>query len=146
MPATGNRHGMCTIPAELKIMKLIIAIFTAFIATVATAQTIPGKMIGKWEAVGSDNQGIGLEIRDSSEIYVVYGIEKKKVSAYRADFSVAPGWFDFTIKDSQNVVRLKSLLTFVNDDLMQWQLFDGPTRPEHFTDKEGEMVYLRRKK
>jgi hypothetical protein len=127
-------------------MKILFVIVASFLATAAIGQKIPSKLIGKWEAVDSDNQGIGLEIKDSTEIYVVYGEEKKRVTSFKADFSRTPAFFDFSVKDSSEVIQLKSLINLVNDDLVQWQLFDGPSRPDMFTEKQGEMVYMRRKK
>lgn len=127
-------------------MKLLFIITTILLSTTVIAQPIPGKLIGKWEAVGSDNQGIGLEIKDSTEIYLVYGQEKKRVASFKADFSRTPAWFDFSVKDSNDEIQLKSILVFVNDDLVQWQLFDSAKRPDRFTESEGEMVYMRRKK
>ncbi len=132
--------------AEPPNMKAILTLFTLFFFTALQAQRINSKLIGKWEAVGSDNAGVGLEVIDSSQIYVVYGTEKKKLVSFKADFSKSPAGFDFMVKDSSELIPLKSLVHFVNDDLIQWQLFDSATRPDHFTDKSGEMVYLRRKK
>jgi hypothetical protein len=79
-------------------------------------------------------------------MYIVYGAEKKRIAGYKADFSKSPAWFDFMVKDSSEVYHLKSLMQFINDDLIQWQLFDGTDRPDHFTEKEGEILYLRRKR
>jgi hypothetical protein len=41
---------------------------------------------------------------------------------------------------------MKSLISFVNDDLIQWQVFGDEVRPAHFKQDVGEMMYLRRKK
>lgn len=127
-------------------MKVIFTIAAMLMLSLAQGQGKMSKLVGKWEAVGADNQGVGLEVVDSAEMYIVYGTEKKKISSYKADFSGSPGWFDFLIKDGEQMVHLKSLVNFVNDDLVQWQLFDNGTRPDHFTDKEGEILYLRRKR
>src|SRR5687767_3038069 len=127
-------------------MKILFLIAATFLATSVLGQPLPGKLIGKWEVVDSENRGMGLEIKDSTEIYIVYGEEKKRVSSFKADFSRSPAWFDFTVKDSTDVIQLKTLINLVNDDLVQWQLFDGPTRPDRFTEKEGEIVYMRRKR
>jgi hypothetical protein len=127
-------------------MKFLLTVAAVLMLTSVHAQGKLGKLVGRWEAVDSENQGIGLEVKDSSEIYIVYGSEKKRISVYKADFSKNPAWFDFTIKDSGQLVHLKTLINFVNDDLVQWQLFEGENRPEHFTEKEGEILYLRRKR
>ena len=104
------------------------------------------QLIGKWEAVDSENQKGGLEVVDSSTIYLVFGTEKKRIASYKADFTKSPVWFDFVIKDESNTLQLKSLILFVNDDLIQWQVSEGDIRPANFSQTNGEMMYLRRKK
>lgn len=103
-------------------------------------------LVGKWEAVDSENQSGGLEIIDSVQIFLVYGTERKTVGSCKFDFAKSPCWFDFSLKDSTGTQNLKSILLFVNDDLIQWQVFDGDMRPANFSSSQGEMVYLRRKK
>jgi hypothetical protein len=103
-------------------------------------------LVGVWEAVDSENQSGGLEIIDSQKIYLVYGKERKPVASCQFNFAQSPSWFDFSIKDSTGSMNLKSLMLFVNDDLIQWQVFDGDVRPAHFSEGAGQMVYLRRKK
>lgn len=104
------------------------------------------QLVGSWEAVDSENQSGGLEIVDSQRIFLVYGKERKPIASCKFDFSKSPCWFDFTLKDSTNTMAMKSILLFVNDDLIQWQVFDGDARPAHFTEGSGQMVYLRRKR
>jgi hypothetical protein len=103
-------------------------------------------LVGVWEAVDSENQSGGLEFIDSVKIYLVYGKERKPVSSCTFDFTKSPSWFDFTVADSSGLMKLKSLLLFVNEDLIQWQVFDGEARPAYFTEDKGQMVYLRRKR
>lgn len=104
------------------------------------------QLIGKWEAVSTQNEGGGLEVVDSMKVFLVYHNEKKPIHSFKADFSKTPGWFDFTIKDSLETISLKSLILFVNDELIQWQVFDGDARPAQFASDKGEILYLRRKK
>ena len=99
-------------------------------------------LVGYWKS----GDGGAIEVIDSSKIFIVYGDEKKKIASYQADFSKDPCWFDFDIKDSSQNLSLKSLLLFVNDDLLQWQVFDDGIRPSNFNSQSGDIVYLRRKK
>jgi hypothetical protein len=99
-------------------------------------------LIGRWES----EDGGGIEMMDSAHIFMVYGNEKKPISSYKADFSHAPAWFDFSIIDSGQTITMKSLMQFVNNDEVKWQVFDDGTRPANFTIGKGEIVYLRRKK
>ena len=123
-----------------------VLLFYTLILSAALAQSRSIQhLIGKWEAVDSENSSGGMEVIDSNKINLVYGQEKKAISSFKIDFSKSPAPFDFTIKDSTETKNLKSLLQFVNDDLIQWQVFESDIRPAHFTQSGGQMVYLRRK-
>jgi hypothetical protein len=95
---------------------------------------------GSWR----NSSGAGLDIVDSNTIYIVYGTQKKLVTRSRADFSKSPVWLDLAVKDSSHLVTLKSLLLFVNEDLIQWQVFDSETRPAYFSTDKGDMLFLKR--
>jgi hypothetical protein len=74
----------------------------------------------------------------------VYGTQRKLVTRSRADFSKSPVWLDLAVKDSTHTTTLKSLLLFVNEDLIQWQVFDSETRPAYFSTSRGDMLFLKR--
>lgn len=48
-------------------MKILFLIAASFVAATVAGQPLPGKLIGKWEVVDSENRGMGLEIKDSTE-------------------------------------------------------------------------------
>lgn len=95
---------------------------------------------GSWR----NSNGAGLDIVDSNTIYLVYGEQKKQVSKSRVDFSKSPVWFDLAVQDSSNLIKMKSLLLFVNDNLLQWQVFESETRPAYFSSGKGDMLFLKR--
>ena len=103
-------------------------------------------LVGIWETITSGAEGGGLEVKDSTELFLVYGGQKKKIVHYKADFNKTPARFDFTVQDSTQNLSLKSLLQFVNNDLIKWQVFEGDVPPMHFASNDGEILYLRRKK
>lgn len=84
------------------------------------AQRSIQQLVGTWVAVDAKNENAGLEIADTSHIFLVYGAEKKSVAAFRFDFTKSPAWFDFTLRENGESLKVKSLLTFVSDDLIQW--------------------------
>lgn len=128
-----------------KVMLVFIGLFL-YIATMAQERSIQA-LVGLWEAVSSVNEGGGLEVKDSVQLYLVFGDQKKKIMSYKVDFSQSPARFDFTVQqDSTNTLSLKSLLQFVNSDLIKWQVFEDDQVPMHFASNGGEIVYLRRKK
>jgi hypothetical protein len=98
-------------------------------------------LVGYW----ASSEGAGIEVIDSTKIFLVYGIDKKSIVSYTTDFTKTPCWFDFTIKDSTQTITIKSLMLFVNEDLVQWQIFED-VRPDNFSKENGTMVYLKRKK
>ena len=108
------------------------------------AQNISIKnLVGKWET----SDGAGLEVIDSSRIFVTYGEERKSILSYKADFSKSPCWFDFVVRDTaQNLSTMKSLLLLQGNDVLKWEVFEDGDRPSDFTKDKGEIVILRRKK
>lgn len=100
-------------------------------------------LIGKWQSV----DGAGLEVIDSSRIFITYGKERKPILTYTTDFSKTPYWFDFVVKDSaQQLSAMKSLLLLQDNDVLKWEVFEDGDRPLDFTADKGDIVILRRKK
>lgn len=99
-------------------------------------------LVGYWES----NEGGALEARDSSKLFLLYQGEKKPIISFTADFSKSPCWFDFVIKEQDSAVTIKSLLFFVDNNLLQWQVFEDGNRPVNFSSERGDIVYLKRKK
>jgi hypothetical protein len=129
-------------------MKRILIVFTTIFALVfsVNAQKKFQNMIGTWEIAGEQNSGGTLEIIDSSTIILKYMGEEKKLKGCKLDFSKNPFWFDFSAEDTASVMNVKSIVEFVNDDMLKWQLFVDEGRSDHFTSTKGELLYLRRAK
>ena len=124
--------------------KILMGLFVVFVGLSASSQKLSIKnLVGRWET----SDGAGLEIIDSSRIFVTYGNERKPILTYEADFSKSPYWFDFVVKDSaQQVSKMKSLLLLEGNDVLKWQVFEDGNRPSDFVTDRGDMVVLRRKK
>jgi hypothetical protein len=130
----------------MRILILFVLLTSAFSTTGLAQGRSMKDLIGRWEVVDSENSSAGLEVINDNQIFLTYGSDKKPVHSYKADFQKSPAWFDFTIRDSTSEMTIRSLIQFINDDLIQWQLFDSDIRPAHFTQTGGEIVYLRRKR
>jgi hypothetical protein len=124
--------------------KVWISLLVSLFSLSAFSQNLSIKsLIGKWET----SDGAGLEIIDSSRIFVTYGNDRKPILSYKADFSKSPCWFDFVVKDTaQKLSTMKSLLLLQSNDVLKWQVFDDDDRPADFTADRGDIVILRRKK
>ncbi len=122
--------------------KLFILFLSVFIlGGTSYAQLNLAQLAGRWEST----DGSGLEIVDSTRIFLFYGKDKKAVSKFQADLSKTPCWLDLTVEDSGSIHSLKTIFLLVNQNLIQWQVFDE-ARPENFSSDKGEMIYLRRKR
>ncbi len=119
---------------------LILSLSVLMLSETANSQLNFSQLAGRWESA----EGSGLEIVDSTSIFLFYG-KDKKAAKFQADLSRNPCWLDLTIEDSSNVHSLKTIFLLVNPNLIQWQVFDD-ARPENFTADKGEMIYLRRKR
>ncbi|HWI89738.1 MAG TPA: hypothetical protein VNT20_00630 [Flavisolibacter sp.] len=124
--------------------KVWISLLVSLFSLSAFSQNLSIKsLIGKWET----SDGAGLEIIDSSRIFVTYGNDRKPILSYKADFSKSPCWFDFVVKDTaQKLSTMKSLLLLQSNDVLKWQVFDDDDRPADFTADRGDIIILRRKK
>ena len=112
-----------------------------FGANLSAQNTSIKTLAGKWETT----DGAGLEIIDSSKIFVTYGNERRSIISYKADFSKSPCWFDFVVKDTaQQLSTIKSLL-LLDKDVLKWQVFEDGDRPTNFAADKGDIVILRRK-
>ena len=101
-------------------------------------------LIGRWEIVGTKEDGGRLEILDSSTIVITYGGEKKALSGFQMDFTKSPIWFDFFVRDSSATMTVKSIMEVISDDLIKWQVFMNEERMNYFTSEKGELFYLKR--
>ena len=120
----------------------VVLILALFFFMEAGAQKHSFKnLVGRWES----SDGAGIEVVDSTNIFLLYNGDKKQIHSYELNFSKTPCWFDFTIRDSAENHMMKSLLLFVNDELLQWQIFEDE-RPANFSADKGTMVYLKKKK
>lgn len=125
-----------------KAIVVLVLCFSMMMAVRAQKMYSFDNLKGSWR----NSHGAGLDIVDSNTIYIVYGEQKKLVTRSKADFSKTPAWFDLAVKENSHLTTLKSLLLFVNDDLLQWQVFDSDTRPAYFSMNKGDMLFLKRVK
>jgi hypothetical protein len=125
-------------------MKKLIVALALFLSMGIVAEAQKSYSFDNLKGSWRNRNGAGLDIVDSSTIYIVYGTQRKLVTRSRADFSKSPVWLDLAVKDSTHTTTLKSLLLFVNEDLIQWQVFDSETRPAYFSTSRGDMLFLKR--
>jgi hypothetical protein len=103
-------------------------------------------MIGMWEIIGEQDAGGSLHVVDSSRILIRFMDEEKTILRYNIDFTKAPYKFNFSCRDTASVSNFYSLLEFVGDDTLKWQIFADGERPDHFTTRTGDLFYLKRSK
>lgn len=125
-------------------MKKLIVALVLFVSVIGVANAQKKYSFENLKGSWRNSNGAGLDIVDSNTIYIVHGAQKKLVTRSRADFSRTPVWLDLAVKDSSKMTTLKSLLLFVNEDLIQWQVFDSETRPAYFSTDRGDMLFLKR--
>lgn len=97
-------------------------------------------LVGTWR----NRVGAGLDIEDSNTVYVVRGERRKLATATFSDVRKNPVTFNLTVRDSSKVTTLKGLLMLVNDDTLQWQVFDTETKPASFSYSKGDLLFLKR--
>jgi hypothetical protein len=129
---------------EIVVMKkaIYLLMVTVCVQLSASAQKYSFKdIVGSWR----NREGVGLEVVDSSKVYVVHGEQKKQLLNYNIDFTSNPATFNFVVKDSTGTARFKSMLLFVNDNLIQWQVFNNDgTQPVKYSKDYSEVIILRK--
>jgi hypothetical protein len=56
-------------------------------------------------------------------------------------------WLDITIRGTNKTATLKSLIEFVDDDHLKWQIFFEEKRPNNFVKETSDnTIILKRKK
>jgi hypothetical protein len=123
-----------------KIYNILVLLFACSFTAAAQADRFQ-QLVGKWES----DDGAGIEVIDSTKIFLTYQGEKKRIVSFKADFSKTPSWFDFVVADSAQRQEVKSLIQFIGPDTMQWQVFES-TRSANFDPNSGEILRLHRKK
>lgn len=142
-------HRVCTMKTfvVLKIVIMKKIFYSLAVALLVVGSAVAQDMtLQKLQGTWLRTDGVGLEVLDSTTVYIVYGAEKKEVLSYKADFTKSPAWFDFTVKHGDTTLRIKSLIFLIDDDILKWQVFEGDKRPVYFSSSRGEMVYLKRMK
>lgn len=97
-------------------------------------------LVGTWR----NRTGAGLDVVDSNTIYIVHGGQRKLAKASLSDFTKNPISFNLAVAGDSRVMTLKSLLLFLNDKTLQWQVFDTETKPVNFRYNKGDMLYLKK--
>lgn len=125
-------------------MKKMITVLSLFAALNGWAQTKEEHKIQDLVGTWRNSSGAGLDIEDSNTVYIVRGDQRKRAFATVSDIQKNPVSFNLTVKDSSKVITLKGLLLIVNDDMLQWQVFDSETKPASFSYSKGDMIFLKR--
>ncbi len=97
-------------------------------------------LAGSWR----NANGAGLDVVDSNTFYIVNGGQRRLASARLSDFTKNPVSLNLAVKDSSRTITFKSLLLFVNETMLQWQVFDTYTKPVSFRYDKGDMLFLRK--
>lgn len=126
----------------MRYMKNILLTLAMMVSLFASAQKYSfNDLVGNWR----NKQGAGLEIVDSSKLFVVYGDQKKQLINYAIDFSTNPAKFNFVVKESSGIMNVKSTLYFIEENVIQWQVQDPDTKPVGYsTTQKKETVTLRK--
>lgn len=125
------------------VMKKMMVVLSLFVSVIAFSQSEKygfKNLVGSWR----NSSGVGLDVIDSNTVYIVRGEHKILGSTANSDFSKNPVFFDLQIRDSAKTLVLKGLLLFVNDNMLQWQIFDRETKPVSFRYDKGDMLFLKR--
>lgn len=129
-----------------KALLVLVTVFL-FTAVVTVAQNKTSKdLIGKWEGSDERNDNGSLQFLDSSRVVMTMMGEKMPTATYKADFSKSPILLDITINQGGQKLVMKSLIQFLDDNKIKWEVFPDGNRPKDFSDNSfGTAIILKRK-
>ncbi len=117
-------------------------LFCMFSQTISAQQHTISDLAGRWEA--ADGTSGTMEFIEGSKVVVSVSGMQIPTASYTVDFSQDPIWFDVFISPGKAV---KSLLKFVDDNTIKWQVFIDGDRPLDFTDNNTVApIILKRQK
>ena len=121
---------------------IILTLCVALASTCYAQQNKYGfkNLVGTWR----NSKGCGLDVVDSNTVYIVHGHQRKLATASLPDFSKNPMSFNLTVNDNAHRLIVKSLLVFVDENVLQWQLFDDETKPANFRYDRSDMIFLKK--
>ncbi|MBC7904330.1 MAG: hypothetical protein H7Y27_12955 [Gemmatimonadaceae bacterium] len=129
--------------------KSLVAIF-AFVVIFSIGASAQQRnlrdLIGKWEEVGDKADNGSLEFIDSSKVVMSMKGRKLSPSSFSVDFSKTPMPLDMVMVQGDQKRVLKSLIQFVDNDTLKWQVFPAGDRGTSFTDAAATSVVLKRRK
>ncbi len=124
----------------MKKMIFILSLLLSLEFTSSAQEHSFTNLIGSWR----NRQGAGLDVMDSNTIYIVNCDKRKLAGAILSDFSKDLVKLNLSVKDSFRTVVIKSLLLFVNDNTLQWQVVDSEKKPVNFRYERGDILFLKR--
>lgn len=125
-------------------MKKMMTILSLFAVLSGWAQTKEERSVNDLTGRWRNSKGNGLDIMDSNTVYIVHGDQRKLASATVSGLRKSTANFDLTVKDSARAVTLKGLLMMLNDDTLQWQIFDSETKPVSYSYRKSDMLFMKR--
>ena len=125
-------------------MKKMITVLSLFASLAGWTQTTADLSINDLVGTWRNSKGNGLDIVDSTTVYIVHGSQRKLASATVSDVQKNPVDFTLTVKDSTKSITLKGVLLVVSDDILQWQVFDSDTRPVSYSFHKRDMLFMKR--
>lgn len=124
----------------MKKVMVVLSLLASFTALSQSHKYSFEDLVGSWR----NKSGAGLDVVDSNTIYIVNGGHRKLAKATVSGFDKNPLSLTLSVKKTSRVVTLKSLLLFVNDDTLQWQVFDTDTKPVSLRSGRGNMLFLKK--
>lgn len=126
--------------------KLIAILFSFFFIQAPSQSKITDKLIGTWEGIDSAEERGSIIIKNNNILMLVLSPTETIECKYQIDTTKSPMWFDIIIEEEGGEVStMKSLVLFVNNDTIKWEVFFDRERTPNFTaDTSQDIVLLHR--
>ncbi len=132
-----------------QLSKLIAIVFSLFFIQTSAQTKITEKLIGTWESIDTAQETGSIIVKNNGILLLVLSPTDSIECKYQVDTTKSPMHFDIIIEeeDGGEVNTMKSLLVFINNDTLKWEVFFDRERTPNFRGETGkDIVLLHRKK
>lgn len=127
--------------------KLIAFALTLFFFHASSQIKITDKLIGTWEGIDSAQERGSIVFKSDSIMLLVLSPTETIECKFQIDTSKSPMYFDIIVEEDGEIRTMESLVLFVNNDTIKWEIFFDRARTPNFTaEASADIVLLQRKK
>ncbi len=123
--------------------KVILPMLFIFMATIAFAQHSKQELVGKWQGIDNKSKDGSLIFKDKTKVALVVNGKESPYFDFSINLQKTPAPFDITVRRPDgHMVTLKTLLQFLDNNTIKWQIFEIDERPVNFNEGMKDSILI----